>query len=203
MLFEALTGQLPFDRPTNVAKMFAHVNDPVPAVRSIAPAVPEWLDAIVTKAMAKRPEDRFASAKLLTRALGEALEDLNARERAIAAPTTHHQPSAEPAEAPAAPSEATTVPREAPPAEPARGETPTAPAHAAGAPVRRRPRPRGHRVSLQTPATPCGVSRPLPSNLPRLRRAYRRAHQPRASPRRPRSDDAGRPYGQRRSPCWW
>src|SRR5205085_1185832 len=28
MLFEALSGQLPFDRPTNVAKVFAHVNDP-------------------------------------------------------------------------------------------------------------------------------------------------------------------------------
>jgi len=118
MLFEALTGKLPFDRPTNVAKVFAHVNDPVPSVRSIAPAVPEWLDAIVSKAMAKRPEDRFASAGLLTRALGEALEDLNARERAIAAQTAH-------AQAPATPSEATTVPREAPP-----GEAPTAPAEA-------------------------------------------------------------------------
>jgi serine/threonine-protein kinase len=114
MLFEALTGKLPFDRPANVAKVFAHVNDPVPAVRSIAPAVPEWLDAIVSKAMAKRPEDRFTSAKLLTRALGEALEDLDARERAIAAPTAHSHASAEPAEAPAAPSEATTAPAEAP-----------------------------------------------------------------------------------------
>jgi serine/threonine-protein kinase len=113
MLFETLTGQLPFDRPTNVAKVFAHVNDPVPSVRSIAPAVPEWLDAIVTKAMAKRPEDRFASAGLLTRALGEALEDLNAREHAIAAPTSHSP-------APAAPSEATTVPTGTPsqPSEP-------------------------------------------------------------------------------------
>ena len=210
MLFEALTGQLPFDRPTNVAKVFAHVNDPVPAVRSIAPAVTEWLDAIVTKAMAKRPEDRFASAGQLTRALGEALDDLNARERAISAPTAH-------AQAPAAPSEATTVPREVPPAEPARGETPTAPGEPPTAPGepptapgrrrprpgRRRPRPPGHRVGLQSSASRCGASRPLPSNLPRLRRACRRPRQPRTGPRRPRSDDAAGRCGQRRSPCWW
>ena len=98
MLFEALSGQVPFDRPTNVARVFAHVNDPVPSVRAIVPAVPERLDAIVTKAMAKRPEDRFASAGALTRALGEVLEELNARERATAAETVLSEAPPPPAE---------------------------------------------------------------------------------------------------------
>ncbi len=195
MLFEALTGQLPFDRPTNVAKVFAHVNDPVPAVRSIAPAVPEWLEAIVTKAMAKRPEDRFASAKLLTRALGEALEDLNARERAIAAPTAHSMPSAEPAEAPAAPSEATTVPREAPPAESARGETPTAPARTPAAPG-------------EAPTAPAGTpSQPSDPRDP-VRRVATTAEQPAAPPTRlsaspPTEGEPAAPAQRRRRTALW
>src|SRR5437588_1554358 len=94
MLFEALSGQLPFDRPTNVAKVFAHVNDPVPSVRTIAQEVPERLDQIVRQAMAKRPEERFSSAGALTRALGEALDELDARERIKAEPTVLDEPGA-------------------------------------------------------------------------------------------------------------
>jgi serine/threonine-protein kinase len=100
MLFEALSGQLPFDRPTNVAKVFAHVNDPVPSVRAIVPEVPERLDDIVRQAMTKRPEERFSSAGALTRALGEALDELDARERVSAEATVLEEPGApEPARA--------------------------------------------------------------------------------------------------------
>jgi serine/threonine protein kinase len=98
MLFEALSGQLPFDRATNVAKVFAHVNDPVPSVRAIVQAVPERLDAIVTKAMTKHPEDRFASAGELARALAEVFDELNARERAIAAQTALSEAPSQPKE---------------------------------------------------------------------------------------------------------
>jgi serine/threonine protein kinase len=81
MLFEALTGHVPFDRPTNVSKIFAHINDPIPLAREAVDGVPEQLDAIITKAMAKRPEDRFGSASELTEALAEALADLDTAER--------------------------------------------------------------------------------------------------------------------------
>jgi serine/threonine protein kinase/streptogramin lyase len=74
MLFEALTGHVPFDRQTELTKMYAHLNDPVPQARREVPGVPERLDAIIAKAMAKRPEDRFASASELVSALGRALE---------------------------------------------------------------------------------------------------------------------------------
>ena len=57
MLFETLTGQVPFDRPADLAKMFAHINDPVPT-----DGLPPSLAPVVEKALAKRPEDRFASA---------------------------------------------------------------------------------------------------------------------------------------------
>ena len=62
VLFEALTGRVPYDRPTTVSKIYAHVHEPIPSARGEARGVPEQLDAIVAKAMAKRPEDRFGSA---------------------------------------------------------------------------------------------------------------------------------------------
>ena len=74
MLFEALTGHVPFDRPSDLTRMYAHLNDPVPSARDEAPGVSEELDALIAKAMAKRPEDRFATASELARALDRALE---------------------------------------------------------------------------------------------------------------------------------
>jgi hypothetical protein len=67
MLYETLSGRLPFDRPAELAKMFAHINDPVPADQ-----LPAALAPIVLRAMAKRPEDRFASAGELVAALDRA-----------------------------------------------------------------------------------------------------------------------------------
>ena len=62
MLFESLSGRLPYEGPTELMRMHAHLHDPVPALRDTVPDVPERLDRIVAKAMAKRPEDRFESA---------------------------------------------------------------------------------------------------------------------------------------------
>ena len=71
MLFETLTGRIPFDRPTGLAKMHAHLNDPVQV-----DGLPTALAAIVTRAMAKRPEDRFGSATALVAALDGVSESM-------------------------------------------------------------------------------------------------------------------------------
>ena len=88
MLFEALTGHIPYERPTSVSKIYAHVADPIPSVRDEVPGVPEQLDSIVATAMAKEPGDRFATAADLTAALGEALQSLDTAERLTALPKT-------------------------------------------------------------------------------------------------------------------
>jgi YVTN family beta-propeller protein len=62
VLFEALTGRVPFPRDSDVAKMYAHMNEPVPSVGEVRPEVPPALSETVSRAMAKRPDDRFASA---------------------------------------------------------------------------------------------------------------------------------------------
>ena len=43
MLFETLTGHIPFERPTELAKMHAHINDPAPSPAAEAPGVPNQL----------------------------------------------------------------------------------------------------------------------------------------------------------------
>ena len=68
MLYQVLTGAVPFDRPTEVAKMYAHITEPPPAVTALRPDVPAAFDAIVARAMAKDAVERFASAGELARA---------------------------------------------------------------------------------------------------------------------------------------
>jgi serine/threonine protein kinase len=84
MLFEVLTGHVPFDRAENVAKIFAHVSDPIPSAGETVAGVPQQLDTIIAKAMAKRPEDRFDSAGALLAGLDQAVSALDTAERAVA-----------------------------------------------------------------------------------------------------------------------
>jgi len=65
VLFHMLTGQRPYERESEMAVMFAQVNAPVPDVRAIAPAVAGPLAAVVSRALAKSPGARFASAEEL------------------------------------------------------------------------------------------------------------------------------------------
>ena len=87
MLFELLTGHVPFDRQNNVAKVFAHVSDPIPSASSEVAGIPERLDAVIASAMAKRPENRFVSMGEVVAALDEILRELDTAERdAVARP---------------------------------------------------------------------------------------------------------------------
>src|ERR1041385_8538392 len=60
--FECLTGAPPFRKDTDVAVMWAHVNDPPPPVSGALPGVPTHsLDSAIGRAMAKAPGDRFST----------------------------------------------------------------------------------------------------------------------------------------------
>ncbi len=61
VLFEALTGRVPFERDGPHARMYAHVNEPVPTVSSLVPERFRFND-VVGRAMAKEPAERYASA---------------------------------------------------------------------------------------------------------------------------------------------
>ena len=66
MLYEGLTGQLPFDDPQPVAVLQAHLMSPVPRLPDF---LPREMDAVVAMAMAKKPADRFDSANGMAVAL--------------------------------------------------------------------------------------------------------------------------------------
>lgn len=69
ILYEMLTGRLPFrsDDPQEV--LLQHINEPVPRPRRTNPSIPAQVEAIVLKALEKNPEDRFTSADEMRDAL--------------------------------------------------------------------------------------------------------------------------------------
>jgi eukaryotic-like serine/threonine-protein kinase len=72
VLYEMLTGKPPFDGETPLSIAYKHVEEePVPP-SSLNPAVPPELEAVVGKAMAKDPDDRYRSAGQMARDLREA-----------------------------------------------------------------------------------------------------------------------------------
>jgi serine/threonine-protein kinase len=75
VLFHALSGQIPFPRPSEIAKIYAHLQDEPPAVDWAALGVPAAMDAVVRRAMAKDPGARYQSAGDLGRAALAAAED--------------------------------------------------------------------------------------------------------------------------------
>ncbi len=73
LLFKLLTGEVPYPRDGEAARLYAHLNDPPPAPSLHATAMPMALDDVAIRAMSKAPEDRYPSAGDLGRAAVAAL----------------------------------------------------------------------------------------------------------------------------------
>ena len=69
VLFELLTGRAPFEGDSPVAVALQHVNRPPPSPRQLQPSVPPELEAVVLKALAKDPADRYGNADEFLKAL--------------------------------------------------------------------------------------------------------------------------------------
>jgi serine/threonine protein kinase len=116
MLFQMLAGRVPFPREQDVARIHAHVNEPFPTLREIRADLPPAMDAVVQRACAKNPDDRFANAGALARALLQAAEDQGV------APTVASEPTQPPEETVVSPRTATaaTAPQPVRPPPPGR-----------------------------------------------------------------------------------
>jgi serine/threonine-protein kinase len=75
VLYELLAGTVPFERDTDVAKMFAHVSDEALPLHQAAPGLSPTLSAVVAKAMVKEPADRYQSAGEFAAAVNAAVAD--------------------------------------------------------------------------------------------------------------------------------
>lgn len=75
VFYEMLTKRVPFDADTPLAVLMKHLNDPLPLPRKIEPAVPEALERVVLKALAKQPDDRYQSAEEMKKALAAAAQE--------------------------------------------------------------------------------------------------------------------------------
>jgi len=71
--FEILTGLVPFRADSPLAVLHQHVSVPPPPASSIIPAIPPAADAVLSKALAKKPADRFPSCSAFVEALAGAL----------------------------------------------------------------------------------------------------------------------------------
>jgi serine/threonine-protein kinase len=68
VLYECLTGSPPFSHGTEHAVLHAHLVDPPPSVSRVRPELPLAFDGVIATAMAKAPEERFASCGELAHA---------------------------------------------------------------------------------------------------------------------------------------
>ena len=78
MLFEMLTGRLPFPGKDPRTLILQHQNEPAPSPRLINPDIPEELESIVQRAMAKSPAERFRNGDQMARVLKNLLSESTA-----------------------------------------------------------------------------------------------------------------------------
>jgi Protein kinase domain len=149
VLYECLTGRVPFVKDVDAAVIWAHVQEPPAPPSTVRPELPAAIDDVVARALAKEPDERYATCREFTTAARDALEPLLAGSAAqvtdpgIASGT----PTVLAGTMPAAP----TAPAPASPATAASGEPTAAPLAAAGA---------GERTVARPSAPPAGPGDP-------------------------------------------
>ncbi|GHV97768.1 serine/threonine protein kinase [Lactobacillus nasalidis] len=80
ILYEALTGHVPFNGETPVAIALKHAEDDIPSLRKQNKAIPQALENVVLKATAKDPRDRYASVAEMKADLDSSLDPSRAGE---------------------------------------------------------------------------------------------------------------------------
>ncbi|MFI7613364.1 serine/threonine protein kinase [Nonomuraea terrae] len=73
VVYEALSGRLPFPRENDMALLWAHLAEQPPPLSQLRPELPPQVDAVMTRALAKSPEQRYASCAEFVTALRDAI----------------------------------------------------------------------------------------------------------------------------------
>ncbi len=100
ILYEMLTGRVPYEADTPMAVVVKHITGPLPPPRSLNPAISPAVERVILKALARDPADRFPRAGALVEALEAALSQARQEPTAVPPPAPvplpQMQPSAQP-----------------------------------------------------------------------------------------------------------
>lgn len=92
IVYEMFTGQLPFDAPDPLDIALLHMSEPPRPPRQIRSDISPELEAVILKALAKEPGDRYPTGAALADALDRALEDRPTKAPAAIAPAIKNAP---------------------------------------------------------------------------------------------------------------
>ena len=146
ILYELLTGSVPFTGSNPFSVMAKQLNDPIPSIRTIRPDLSPAIESVVMKSLAKNPANRYQTATEMANALQAALSSRSASQSALrltgdASNSDMTVPESPPAawqrpSPPAAPVPVSSAVGAIPPTSPARAASPSA-----DAPWQQSPRP--------------------------------------------------------------
>ena len=135
VLFETLSGQLPFKADTPMGVAIAHINEPVPSLLERQPNLPAAFDAVIRKALDKDPAKRFQTAGELTQAIQDtgirSVDTTSIPQQSVSTeiaspPETSIEPRSVPTPAPSTPSRSTSAGLPIPTQTPAASTAPAA-----------------------------------------------------------------------------
>jgi len=90
ILYEMVTGRVPYNAETPIAVVFKHIQDPLPSARKLNPDLPESVELVLLKALTKSPEDRYQTMGEFMNAIRSAISespqgDIPAEKKTVAA----------------------------------------------------------------------------------------------------------------------
>ncbi len=103
ILFQMLTGRLPFEADTPAKQLVAHILSPIPQVSTLRPDLPKSCDSVISHAMAKNRDERFSTASKMAEAVMRAMQDKLPTARIESQATVLQTEDEVAAESPAAP----------------------------------------------------------------------------------------------------
>ena len=75
ILYEMVTGRVPYQAETPIAIVFKHIQDPLPSAKNLNPELPEAVEQVLWKALAKNADDRYQTAEDFVLAIQAAIPD--------------------------------------------------------------------------------------------------------------------------------
>ena len=81
IIFELLMGRLPYEGANAQMTALAHVDQPVPRARDFNKAFPRSIEAVMVRALAKDPNNRYQTAEELRQAYYDAVKELSEDDR--------------------------------------------------------------------------------------------------------------------------